>query len=85
MRIVYLGNNLTGLNVLKWLVEQNESIVGLTVHPDESAKYKNEIITTSGLEGTQIFDGGSINQPETVEQIKALQPDIILSVFLAID
>jgi len=40
MRIVYLGNNLTGLNVLKLLVDQNEAIVGLGVHPDERAKYK---------------------------------------------
>ncbi len=81
MRIVYLGNNLAGLNVLKLLVDQGESIVGLGVHPDERAKYKSEIIAVSGLESTQIFDGSSINQPETVEQIKTLQPDVILSVF----
>jgi len=81
MRIVYLGNNLTGLNVLKWLVKQNESIVGLAVHPDERAKYKGEMIATSGLESTQIFDGSRINRPETVTQIRTFQPDIILSVF----
>jgi methionyl-tRNA formyltransferase len=81
MRIVYLGNNLTGLNVLKWLVGRNELIVGLAVHPDERAKYKNEIITTSGLKNTQIFNGNCINRPETVTQIRTLQPDIILSVF----
>lgn len=80
MRIVYLGNNLTGLNVLRWLVEQNESIVGLGVHPDERAKYKNEMIAVSSLASTQIFDGSGINQPEIAERIKAMQPDIILSV-----
>ena len=62
MRIVYLGNNLTGLNVLRWLVEQNESIVGLGVHPDERAKHKKEMIAVSSLASTQIFDGSDINQ-----------------------
>lgn len=80
MRIVYLGNNLTGLNVLRWLVERNELIVGLGVHPDDSAKYKSEIIAASGIDRKQVFDGSRINKSEIVEKIKALRPDIILSV-----
>jgi len=80
MKILYLGNNLTGLNVLEWLIEQGESIVGVSIHPDERAKYKNEIIAASRLSSKKIFDGSSINRPEVVEQIEALQPDIILSV-----
>lgn len=81
MRIIYLGNNLTGLNVLRWLIKEGESVVGLGVHHDGSDKYEREIIAVSGLKKDKIFDGGKINEPEIIEKIAFLKPDIILSVF----
>jgi methionyl-tRNA formyltransferase len=80
MRILFLGNNWVGWQVAKWLTERGENIVGLVVHPLEKQKYGNEITESTRVEPTHIFDGSKLRQPETLEAIKALQPDIGLSI-----
>lgn len=81
MRILYLGNNWTGWQVLKWLVEQEEQIVGLVVHPPSRQKYTDEILATVRLPPDRIFYGNDLRHKDTLHQIKALCPDIALSVF----
>ncbi len=80
MRILFLGNNWVGWQVIQWLKEQNEQIVGLVVHPPEKRKYGDEIITSAYVGPDYIFDGSNLRQPETLEAVKALQPDIGLSI-----
>jgi methionyl-tRNA formyltransferase len=80
MRILFLGNNWVGWQVVKWLKEQNEQIVGLVIHPPEKQKYGDEIVKNAHVDLAHIFDGSQLCQRETLEAIKALQPDIGLSI-----
>jgi len=80
IRILYMGNNFVALEVLKWLKQRNENIVGLVVHPPEKRKYGEEIIRASGLPSEFIFSGTEINQTQFLDRMRELKPDIILSV-----
>lgn len=80
MRIFYVGNNYNGYRVLKWLKGRGENIVGISVHPDKKALFKEEIISVSGLSRKYIIDGSTINEPGTVKKINALKPDFIISI-----
>lgn len=80
-RVLYMGNNLVALQVLRWLKGRNENIVGLVVHPPEKRKYGEEIIHTSGLPTELIFSETDINQASFLDRMRELKPDIILSIF----
>jgi methionyl-tRNA formyltransferase len=80
MRILFLGNNWVAWQVVHWLREQGEQIVGLVVHPLHKRKYGDEIIHSAQVSSVQIFDGSRLRQPEVLDAIRALQPDIGLSV-----
>jgi len=76
MRILYLGNNWLGWQILKWLKEQGEEIAGLAIHPPRKQKYASEIRQVANLPSDKIFDGAKLNDPELIESIKSLAPDI---------
>ncbi len=80
MRILFLGNNWVGWQAVHWLREQDEQIVGLVAHPPHERKYGDEIIHSAQVGPEYIFDGSQVRQPQVLEAIKALQPDIALSV-----
>lgn len=80
MRIVLLGNNWVGWQILRWLKEQGENIVGLVVHPTHKQKYGEEIINSAALDSSYVFDGSRLREPEILEAIKALRPDLGISV-----
>jgi len=80
MRILFLGNNWIGWQVTKWLSEQNENIVGLVLNPPEKQKYAAEIVKSSRVNKENIFYGTQLNQRETLDAIKNLEPDIGLSI-----
>ena len=80
MRILFLGNNWVGWQVVRWLCEQNEQIVGLVVHPPHKRKYGDEIIRSAQVSPEYIFDGSQLCQPDVLEAIKALRPHVGLSV-----
>jgi methionyl-tRNA formyltransferase len=79
MRILYLGNNWVGFQVLKWLKEQGEEVIGLILHPPELRKYGEEIINISGVDSSCIFDGSLIYQTDVIETIRSLKPEIGIS------
>lgn len=81
MRIIYFGNNLAGLRVLEWLVAQGDEIAGLVVHPPEKSRYRDEIIAAARLPAARVFDGSQLRHPSTIEALRALRPEIGLSVF----
>ena len=80
MRILFLGNNWVGWQVLKWLREQNEEIVGVVIHPPHKQKYVDEILTVADLPSRSVFDGSQLHRSEVMEAISKLGPDIGLSV-----
>ncbi|MCH7725006.1 MAG: hypothetical protein IH991_00795 [Planctomycetes bacterium] len=81
MRILYLGNNWVGWQVLKWLKQQGEEIVGLVVHPESRRKFGKELLGEINLNPDQLFDGSHINEDDQLTRIRDLAPDIALSVF----
>ena len=81
MRILYLGNNWVGWQVLLWLMEQGEEVIGLVVHPAPAQKFASEILEVADLPADQIFDGSQLRQSQTLDSIRSLGADICLSVF----
>lgn len=80
MKILFLGNNWVGWQVLKWLIDQKEDVVGLVIHPPNKLKYGEEIISCSKIDSTNIFDGSRLSNEDVFNAIKELKPDIGLSI-----
>ena len=80
MKILYLGNNWVGWQVLRWLKQQEEDVVGLVLHPPERRKYGGELLETSGLEASRVFDGARIRHPDVLQEIRTLKADLAVSV-----
>lgn len=80
MRILFMGNNRVGFEVLKWLKEEAEELAGLVLHPLECRKYGDEILTVSEIPEEDIILGPTLRSPDTIQKIKALKPDVIVSV-----
>ncbi len=83
MRILYLGNNWLGWQVLRWLRERDEEIVGLVLHPERRRAYGEEILRTAGVPADRVFSGSKLRRPAVREAIAALRPEIGLSVLFA--
>ena len=86
MRIIYFGNNRVGLTVLRWLTAQHEDTVGLVVHPagtgsTKRERLRDELIAAAALPREQVFEAGDLREPTSIAALRALQPDIGLSVF----
>lgn len=79
MRILYFGNNWVGWQILRFLKEEGEEIVGLVIHPPNKRKYGDEIIEDAGVDDAHVFDGTTITQPKILQSIKELEPDIGIS------
>lgn len=80
IRILYMGNNLIGLNVLEWLKARKENVIGLVIHPPEKAKFAEEMKKISKLGNDKIFEGSKLKENSFLERIKELKPDAVLSV-----
>ncbi|MFC1821075.1 methionyl-tRNA formyltransferase [Thermodesulfobacteriota bacterium] len=80
MRIIFLGNNWVGWQVLQYLKEQKENIVGLVIHPQGKCKFRKEIIATANINSNRIIEGQNLRQPWVLDAVKALQPDMGLSI-----
>ncbi len=80
MKILFLGNNWLGWQVLKWLKETGREIVGVVIHPEEKQKYGREILDTAALPAKRVFLAPSLKEISTLEEIRSLSPDVGLSV-----
>ncbi len=81
MRILFLGNNRVGWQVVRWLREQNEEIVGLIVHPSHKQRYRDEIIRSAEVRSEHIFDALQLRERDVLKAVNGLHPDTALSVF----
>src|ERR1041385_3824577 len=82
MRIFFLCNNWLGWQALKWLRQQGEEIVGLSVHPAARAKFADKIrAEVSG--NCAVFDGARLKEELALEQVRSLKADIGVSVLFA--
>lgn len=83
MRIVYFANKRVGLEVLRFLKAQGENIVALVVHTPEQQEYGAEIVAESGVAEEHIFPAPALKDPQTLEVIRGLRPDIGFSALFA--
>jgi methionyl-tRNA formyltransferase len=80
LRIVYLGNNRLGLEVLSWLRERGEEIAGLVIHPRARQKFAERMLAVAALPPERVFDGSQLRRPEIRARVRDLRPDLGLSV-----
>lgn len=81
MKILFLGNNWVGWQVLKWLIDQKEDdVVGLVIHSPNKLKYGEKIIDCAQIISSNIFDGSHLGNEDVFNAIKELKPDIGLSI-----
>lgn len=75
---------MVGWKIADWLQQQckanGDEIVGLVLHPTEKRRYGVEIIHSLSIDPAQVIDGSRLREPETIEAIKALQPDLGISI-----
>ncbi len=80
MRVLYFGNNRLGWRVASWLKAQGTEIVGAVIHPPARQRFADEIVQSTGLAPSAVFDGSRLRQPEMVSLLRALDADLGVSV-----
>lgn len=80
MRYFYIANNRLGYEVLKWLKTQDDELVGLSIHHGKKRSWGEEILDAADLPEERIFDASRLSEPETINAIKQLKPDIGVSI-----
>lgn len=76
MRVLYMGNNWVGWQLLRVLKNQGTELVGLVAHPLGRAKFRDDILRTSDLPPNLVFDASRLREPDVIAAIRALRPDI---------
>ncbi len=82
-RILFFGYSEVGYACLNLLLERGDNIVGLITHddaPDETIWFKTPSIAAQ-QHSIPVHTPASVNTPQWREQIAAMQPDLILSVY----
>jgi methionyl-tRNA formyltransferase len=82
-RIVLLANDAPGLAVAKYLVSNGDEIVRLYLHEPELQKLATEITVAAGTPPELIFSASALRDAEHVEELRALRPDYIITVYWA--
>lgn len=79
MKLLFLGNNNLGLQVLQWLRSKGVEVVGLVLNPPDKQRRVDEIVAASALPEERIIRGESLRSPEVLERVKGFGADIVLS------
>jgi|ERR1700722_441722 len=80
MRIFCLCNNWLGWQVLKWLNQQGDAIVGVALHPEARAKNGPEIRSQVPSSNCLLVDGSRLKERSVLEQVRKLEADIAVSI-----
>jgi methionyl-tRNA formyltransferase len=85
MRIVFIGTGEIGVPALRALKKSEHELVGVVTQPDKPVGREQKIIPPpikAALGGAQlsILQPARIKDPEAIEQIRALAPDVIVVV-----
>jgi methionyl-tRNA formyltransferase len=82
VKVFFMGNNWLGWRALAWLRERGTDIVGVALHPAERRRYGDEILAAASLPESRVFDAARLREPDVLQAIVGLEPDIGLSVLL---
>jgi methionyl-tRNA formyltransferase len=87
MRIVFIGSGKIGVPALRALLNSEHEVVGVVTQPDkpvgreqriEPPPIKKELIGRARAPGAPIFQPAKIKDPQTIEELRALTPDVIV-------
>mgnify|MGYP001419413901 CR=1 FL=1 len=79
MRVVFLGNNWVGWQVLSYLIDQGEDVVATVLHAPGKRAFEAELVGEAMREEAQLIDAPDLHAPETLDLLRALKPDIAVS------
>ncbi|MEI8037712.1 MAG: formyltransferase [Verrucomicrobiota bacterium] len=82
-RILFFGYSEVGHACLELLLERGDHVIGLITHedaPDETIWFKTPALAARE-HAIPVHTPQSVNTPEWIEKIAAMQPDLILSVY----
>ncbi len=80
MRIFFLGNNRLGHQVLSWLRQRREEIVGMALHPESRRSFGPQILEAADLPPERVFDASKLGNPDVLDAIGRLEAEIGVSV-----
>lgn len=80
VRVLYLGNNRLGWQVLQWLRGAGVEVVGLLLHPESKCRFGAEMRAAAGLPGSAVFAGNTLSDAKVLQQISRLNADMAISV-----
>ena len=85
MRIVFIGTGEIGVPALRALQESEHEVVGVVTQPDKPAGREQKITAPPikaaiAVSKMSILQPAKIKDPQAIEQIKALNPDVIVVV-----
>ncbi|MGA7991374.1 MAG: formyltransferase family protein [Thermoanaerobaculia bacterium] len=63
-----------------WLKGRGTEIVGVVVHPPERRRFAEEVVQSTGVEPSAVFDGSRLRKPGFVSGLRELNADIGVSV-----
>lgn len=81
MRVLYLANNRLGPLIAQQISDFGDEIVGLVMHPPAKQKFAEELLKSTKVDPSAIFDASRLREPSVLDRIAALRPDIGMSVF----
>ncbi|HJW38028.1 MAG TPA: methionyl-tRNA formyltransferase, partial [Candidatus Udaeobacter sp.] len=89
MRIVFIGTGEIGVPTLRALLNSEHEVIAVVTQPDkpvgreqriESPPIKKALMGRARPPGTPIFQPARIKDPQTIEEIRGLTPDVIVVV-----
>ena len=83
MRIVFIGSKDMGCACLNELIKQGEEIVGVIARDDDPnpSMWYGSLSKIAEKNNLKLFKPKDVNDPSFCEEIKALNPDVVLCVF----
>lgn len=81
LRILYFGNNWVSYEILKFLKEQHENVIGLVMHPKTESKFRTKNVEL--FPEVEVIEGNneSLRSRRVIDKIRKLKPDLFLSVY----
>jgi len=84
MRIIVNGQQAFGKAVLEAMLERGDEVVGVFCAPDKEGRPLDPVKEFALAKGLPLFQPASYKDPATLEQIKALEPDLCVLAYVII-
>lgn len=81
MRVLLFANGPVGAELAGWLRGVGADIVGAVVHPEGRRGAGEALMAALALPPERVFDGASLDAPGTLDAIRALKPDLGVSLY----